>query len=372
MTKLFIKWNRDIILLALALAILAFSIITLITKRENTKAVTLVFTHYWEGREEILNTLKNEYEELHDEVKIIINYMPYAVYEKALCDSTSQIWHGVNVLALDAMQVPALMEQQMIEPEIFPILTFFYPLFYNTEILQKNGFNRPPKTRTEFLAQAKEIVDPETGTYAIALALGKDNTRGIIRDIYSWICASGVIAPAESSYLSALEFLAALESEGLTLPGTFLLGEEEKRQAFIAGEIAFMIGTAEDMEMLKASMGASFDYTAVPAPDAYLGKPVFASGAWTLGIPNGVTAGNHSASAHKEEALSFMAFLQEHGQRLAQDWAIPENNSLSAVQDQFYSKARELYISGELAAENPNLELRDTLLRLINNSLTYH
>ena len=101
------------------------------------------------------------------------------------------------------------------------------------------------------------------------------------------------------------------------------------------GRTAFMIGSAEEMETLRASMGANLDYTAIPAPDNYSGRPFLYSGSWVLAIPGD--------APNREEALSFVSFLLERGSVLAGGWAITENGNYSAAQDGFYSKAGELY-----------------------------
>jgi ABC-type glycerol-3-phosphate transport system substrate-binding protein len=139
-----------------------------------------------------------------------------------------------------------------------------------------------------------------------------------------------------------MEFFATLHHENLLLPGLFTLDENEKRAAFLEGRTAFMIGSAEDMELLRAGLGAALDYTAVPVPDNYPGKPLFGRGGWDLAINRG---------SLKEEAKLFISFLMEHSPSLAYGWAVPENYNSMIPSDLFYAKAQELYISGNLVQD---------------------
>jgi ABC-type glycerol-3-phosphate transport system substrate-binding protein len=118
------------------------------------------------------------------------------------------------------------------------------------------------------------------------------------------------------------------------------MDENEKREAFLNGRTAFMIGSAEDMELLKSGLGEALDYTAIPVPDNYQGRPIFGSSGWNLAI--------NRISALKEDSRRFIEFLAEHSPLLAHGWAIPENNNPIFSPDPFYSKAQELYISGNL------------------------
>ena len=350
MTKLFISMKnknfyRDLLLFTLALAILAFSLFRLWTDSKNPadRVKTLVFTHDWEGKEEILTTLINEFEELNNGIRINV----------AKGGITG------DIIAMHSLMIPEFLKQELIEPETFTLLTFFHPLYYNTDILAENGFIRPPRTRSEFLAQARTISAAENGIYAIAMALEKDNVRSHIRDLYSWILASGNTSITEREAADIRDFILLLEREKLLFPGAFDMDENEKRNAFIEGKTAFMIGTAEDMEFLRQSLGEALDYTAIPVPDNYIGRPVFAAGSWSLGIARG--------SAYRDEALAFIEFLTGRSSSLVKDWAVPADGNINTVQDAFYSKARELYISGDLIDNFEGIDFEQIRLEITGN-----
>ena len=348
------KWNRDIFLLLPALAILAFAFAGFTAKKIHTEtAPVLLFTCTWEGREEILDSIVQEYEKIH-RVKIITEYMPNNGTVKG------------DVITVNRRQVSQLIESGLIEPEFFTLLSFFYPLYYNTAILLNAGFNRPPKTAPEFLIQAEKITNPEAGIYAAAFALDQDNQDGIYADICSWIWASGIF-PEKTENLSrdeihrlaeTLEFLLTLERKNYLYPETFMLNEDEKRKAFIDEKTAFMIGSAEDMELLRGIMGDKLGFTSIPAPAAYTGRPVFGSDSWILAIPK--------ETKNREEALSFITFLAEKSSVLAGGWAVAENGNSIPVNDPFYYKAAELYISGELAGGVTGIKFRNAMIDLFS------
>jgi ABC-type glycerol-3-phosphate transport system substrate-binding protein len=159
--------------------------------------------------------------------------------------------------------------------------------------------------------------------------------------VYSWIWASG--AEGGTVAEEALGFLSRLSGENLLHPGSPEFDESEKLEAFINGHSAFMIAAVQDAEILRRRMGDSFGFSSIPAPGSQAGKPVFGVFGWSLGISG--------QSAYKEEAKIFAAFLAEQGAYLSEKLHAVPGNAASpspAVQkDPFYSKAWDLYISGD-------------------------
>jgi ABC-type glycerol-3-phosphate transport system substrate-binding protein len=374
--------HKDIVLLVLAILVLVFSLIRMNGNNAGAAitvpAPALVFLHSWEGREEILSSLKEKFELQYPEIKVLLVYKPYDEIRKALFDNSGNVIGTAviqgDIIAVDPLWISDLVKAGKIELEKFTVLSFFYPFFYNTEILIQAGFSGPPKTRTEFLTQARAIITLKTGEYPIAFALEVQNIAPY-RDIYSWIWAAGImfesgtqnsgsLLPAETATLrQALDFFAALHNENLLFPGSFSMDENEKREAFLKGRTAFMIGSAEDMELLRTGLGNALDYTAIPVPDNYTGRPLFGRGGWDLAI--------NRNSSQKKEAMQFISFLLEHSLVLAHGWAIPENYNPAIPSDYFYSKAQELYISGDLVQDfskqrprDLDIVFRDELMKL--------
>ena len=327
---------QDRILFGLAVLVLVFAVFGLFREKAAAKnaVITLVFNHNWEGREEILKTLKDEYELQNRNIRININYVLY----NELSGSPGSATASCDIIAVDATAMYQLKQKEP-DTETYILLKFLYPLYYNTEILAEAGFNRPPKTRTEFLAQARKVTNAESGVHAIAIDTENQLADS---DILPWVIAGGTSAADNNIFnrelAAAQDFFNKLKNEGMLLES--LPGADKRKQAFIEGKTAFFIGSAKDMELLKLNMGEKLNYSAIPAPDAYAGKPFFCSGSWVLSVTE--------QSKHKNEARSFIDFLLENSFALAGGWAIPENGNPADVQDPFYYKAREFYISGEL------------------------
>jgi ABC-type glycerol-3-phosphate transport system substrate-binding protein len=376
--------NKDIVLLILAVVVLVFSLARLTLNKSTAEATVppaLVFVHNWESREGIIRNLINEFELQYPETKISAVYKPYYEIRESFFSNPESVVEG-DVIAIDPLWISELVKEEKIEPEDYPILRFFYPLFYNIEILKQAGFSGPPKTRNEFLTQARAVNNPGAGIHAIAFALGDADNGNPYRDIYSWIWAEGIVFPNPESYQSAtqnpgglsavqtaalretLKFFATLYDEKLLAPETFSMDENEKRETFLNGKTAFLIGSAVDMELLKSRLGNALDYTAIPVPDNYQGRPIFDSSGWNLAINRNSTL--------KEESLRFITFLMEHSPLLAHGWAIPENDNPMFTSDPFYSKAQELYISGNLIQDfygPKGIAFREELINLVEGRI---
>jgi multiple sugar transport system substrate-binding protein len=360
----FIRSHIDHVLLALGFLVLAAGLL----RRGGGNAIavmaapTLTFTQWWQDEleEGVLEGIVADFEKLHPEIKIELRRFPYEETRKLLLAPSGAGGETGDILALDPLWGPQ--GRGLLEPteagdssREIPVLEFFCPLFYNIEILKAAGFSRPPKTRDEFYNYVKQAADPGEGVYGLVMALNPGNYRGLYRDVYSWIWAGGGLindgSPAVTD--AAFAFLSGLARENLLHPGSLEFGENEKREAFINGRSVFMIAAVQDAEILRHRMGeGSFSFSSVPAPDAHSGKPVFGAFGWSLGISG--------QSAHKGEAKIFAAFLAEQGARLAEKLrAVPGNTASSspaAQEDPFYSKAWDLYISGDFIQEPAGTE----------------
>jgi multiple sugar transport system substrate-binding protein len=350
---LFARSHIDYILLALGFLALFAGLL----RQGGRNAVTVIaapaltFTQWWQDELEdgVLEGLASDFEKLHPEIKIEFRRLSYEETRKLLLAPPEADGQGIgDILALDPLW--GLGGTGILESPEIPVLDFFCPLFYNIDILKASGFSRPPKTRDEFYNYVKQTADPGAGIYGLVMALAPDNYRGFYRDVYSWIWAGGIKdgTPSAADPAGALAFLAGLAGEQLLHPESLGFGEEEKREAFINGRSVFMIAPVQDTEILRRRMGEdSFGFSSIPASGSYSGKPVFGAFGWSLGISN--------QSIYKEEAKIFAAFLAEQSSYLSEKLrAIPGNagSPSPAVQkDPFYSKAWDLYISGDFIQE---------------------
>jgi multiple sugar transport system substrate-binding protein len=236
------------------------------------------------------------------------------------------------------------------------------PLFYNIDMLRAAGFNRPPKTRTEFISYAEALAGPDR--FALTLALDPSDSRGLYRDVFSWFWASGAKLSGDGEprfasppFIETLAFLNSLYQGGCLSPDSFTTGEEAKLDAFINRRTAMMAGSVQHIETLRqrrsdtrqASGGSGdfFGITTVPVPDSYIGGIVFASEDWYGGILR--------TSPHKEEAWMWLAFLAQRRSFLTERASgIPSGTENK--KDPLYAKAADIYELGEGAYEPLDLE----------------
>jgi multiple sugar transport system substrate-binding protein len=361
----FIRSHIDYVLLAMGFLVLLTGILR--QGGRNAIAVinapTLTFTQWWQDELEdgVLEGLVSEFERLHPEIKIDLRHLSYEETRNLLIAPPSAGGQEIgDILALDPLW--GLEGREILEPpeagdssREIPVLGFFCPLFYNIEILKAAGFSGPPKTRDEFYNYVKQTADPGAGVYGLVMALENGNYRGLYRDICSWIWAGGgLVTDGESAVTeSVLAFLSGLAGENLLHPGSPEFDEDEKREAFINGRSVFMIAPVQDAEILRRRMGEdAFSFSSIPASESCSGKPVFGAFGWSLGISG--------QSAYKEEAKIFAAFLAGQGSYLSEKLhAVPGNAgspSPSVRKDPFYSKAWDLYISGDFIREPARTE----------------
>jgi ABC-type glycerol-3-phosphate transport system substrate-binding protein len=260
-----------------------------------------------------------------------------------------------------------------------PLVSYMDLFFYNIDILKKAGFDRPPKTRIEFLACARAAAKLD-GVYGAALGLSPDDPMGIRRDIFPWVwAADGDIGPPpapgrppEISRAAAdiIAFFGQLNREGLLAPGTFTSTGAGRLEEFIDKKIAMMTGSARNLPLLRKRMGDSaFGLTVIPA--------AVTQGKTRLGL-SGIYAGISGDCAHPDEAWAFLAFLAEKGPVLsAKLRAVPGSlpgafPGISAfpvnymLEDEQYSKAWDVFEAAEIVegfSGHPWAEDIDRLVR---------
>jgi multiple sugar transport system substrate-binding protein len=382
----------DKLLLGAALAVLAWGIIFRAGGKPEDAAAensVLVFTQWWEDELEPgnLRAIIDEFESLNPSIQIRLDTRSYGETRLSLTDP-SAVQEGTgggeevfpDIIALDPQWLHEFVKQGALEPVTayreggefviqgrpdmpegeygqwaVPLISFMYPLFYNIEILKSAGFGRPPKTRTEFLAYARAISDGAAGRYGTALSLGMDNHQNMYREIFPWFWAAGTSLVREGKAdftgrpaIETLDFLGRFRTEGILSPGSFSKTEEQKREEFLTGKIGMMIGSVRDIDFLRERMGEdSFGISAIPAPDGYIGKPVFGLSGWYAGIAR--------RSAYKDEAWRFIAFLSERTSALAAGArAVPGsgNGSDSHIEiNSLYAKAYDIYEAGDMIRE---------------------
>lgn len=248
-------------------------------------------------------------------------------------------------------------------------LVFFMDLFvYNIELLKSIEYDRPPKTRIEFLAAARAIAalngaaaDDGSAVYGYALGLSENDPLALRREIYSWIWAAGgeILLPGEPggppelsrTAADIIGFFGQLNREGLLPPGTFTKTGAERLEEFARGKIAMMTISARELPLLKKRMGgAAFGLTVIPAATA--------QGKTLIGL-SGIYAGISAASARPDDAWTFLAFLAGQSKTLSASLEavpgslpgiFPETGAFpgSYIQDDsLYAKAWDIFEAAE-------------------------
>jgi multiple sugar transport system substrate-binding protein len=363
---------------------------------ENT---TLVFTQWWRDELEAgaLESLVREYEGRTPGITVTLVHRPYGEMTAELlargdADSPPADIIGLDPHGLSEWSRSGLLESlepyQNKEPEFeknglfagetsgekageyenraLPLISFMAPLFYNSAMLEAAGFDRPPKTREDFLDYARTLSSDRTGAYGMVLALSPENPLGVYRDIFSWIWASGMELTAgtvlnftEPAVIDTLDFFNRLYQEGLISPSPFTKTEDEKRLEFMSGRAAMMVGSIPEINRIIAgNPELRFGISTIPPGDKYLGRPVFGLTSWYAGISR--------ESRYKDEAWAFLSFLSERRSFLASmAHAVPGNRDETAGitgEDPLYAKAYDIYAAGEATDQFVGKEL-ETILR---------
>jgi len=243
------------------------------------------------------------------------------------------------------------------------LVSFMDLLFYNIELLQTAGFDRPPKTRDEFLACAKTVSNANNGILADAagavMALSPKNNQSLSREIFSWIWAAGGnfrqnddSAPVinTKTIVNDFNFLGRVYREGVPRPALspncFDMTEEQALEEFAGGKIAMMIASTRAIPALREKMGDNaFGITTIPGA-GIVGK-------YGVGL-TGIFTGINKNCAYPSEARVFLEFLVGKSQVFcAQLKAVPGyapelvtgdyRNYIK--EDPFYAKAWEIFES---------------------------
>ena len=250
-----------------------------------------------------------------------------------------------------------------------PLVSFMDMLFYNIELLSAAGFDRPPKTREDFLSYAKTVSNNSNVRRAYlsgaALSLSPEDKLALSRDIFSWMWAAGgdfwngESAPVLNTRaaIADLLFFGSLYNEGALAHDVFETTGEQRLEEFSRGRISMIIGSIRDIPFLRERMGDNvFGITTIPVSNS-AGKYKFSL--------SSIYAGINSKSAHPDAAWGFIEFLTcqhqlfidvfSHVSGVA-SYLIPGE---SITDDPFYSKARDIFESSNIVRSfsgNPNAQ----------------
>jgi multiple sugar transport system substrate-binding protein len=235
-----------------------------------------------------------------------------------------------------------------------PIISFMDMLFYNIELLSAAGFDRPPKTREEFILYAKTVSSRSklrrTYVSGTAISLNPSDKQALSRDIFSWIWAAGgdffsvENEPVLNLKTAAgdLAFFRNLYNDGALAPGIFETTGEQRLNEFSNGRVSMIIDSVRVIPFLREKMGDNaFGITVIPSDS---------TGKHNIGL-SGIYAGIKAQCAYPQEAWNFIEFLLEQNQFFS--GTFKQVSSVTSgmfpdkyiTEDPFYSKARDIFES---------------------------
>jgi len=191
-----------------------------------------------------------------------------------------------------------------------PLVLSMDVLFYNVDVLQSAGFDRPPKTRDEFLRYARAVRAGPGGAYGTAQGLSADDPHAIRREIFSWLWAAGFSVMKDgkpvfdrNALTELIAFLSQLNQAGPPGENAFDKTGAQRLREFAQGRLAMIIAPAQAIALLREqSVNFDFGITAIPETTV--------PGKTSLGL-SGLYAGISGICEHPDEAWLFLSFLEE-------------------------------------------------------------
>lgn len=185
---------------------------------------------------------------------------------------------------------------------------------YNKDMLQKAGFNEPPKTWEELVDQAKVLKQkgivefPIVWSWAQLEAVVCDFTVLLYGNGGSFLDASGKPVFNNEKGVQVLTWMKQTIDDGLTNPTSISADENAVRDNFIAGSSAFAVNW-----LFQYADSNNTQISKIPGQAAFSPMPVFASGA-AAGIKSSSVDGSSSfgimaTTPHPDETWKFLVYL---------------------------------------------------------------
>ncbi|MBD3305255.1 extracellular solute-binding protein [candidate division KSB3 bacterium] len=192
---------------------------------------------------------------------------------------------------------PAIVENNTVDGRLvgIPWFTDAGLLYYRTDLLEKYGYDGPPKTWDELEEMAQTIQEGERQENPDfwGFVWQGDAYEGLTCDALEWIASHGggtIVDPDGTITINNLDAVMALERAAdwvgtISPPGVTGFAEEDSRRVWQAGNAAFMrnwpyaytLGNAED-----SAIKGKFDVS--PLPGAEAGQSAAALGGWQLAV----------------------------------------------------------------------------------------
>jgi len=393
-------WNKKKTDIFLIVSLAVLSLVFLITHLVNNNRhllpawTELQMSELWETvfDSESLGLLIAEFEELNPQLRI-----KQAMPEKTPGAADASIANNASrgspdiILMDDSLLSKLIREKEIIFLDsadsensgqwAIPLLLSMDMLFYNIDLLMAAGFDRPPKTRDDFLRYARAVSARPGGIYGTALGLSREDPHAIQRDVFSWLWAAGydVIRDNKPVFDRAVmtdlfSFLAQANRTGIPGENAFEITGAQRLQEFAQGKLAMIAAPAQEIAFLREHP-VNFGVTNIPGGNV--------PGKNTLGL-SGYYMGISGSCAHPDEARQFLSFLEEKSLVLnAKIKTVPGqlHGSLPAArgftghfldEDEFYAKAWDIFESSGIAATFSGYPLAHELEQVIREELSNH
>ena len=232
---------------------------------------------------------------------------------------------------------PAVIENDTINDKLYaiPWSADAGLLYYRTDLLEKYGYNGPPKTWIELEEMAKTIQDGERATNQDfwGFVWQGNAYEGLTCDALEWVNSNGggkIINEDQLITINNPEAVAALDMAAgwvntISPPGVIGFAEEDARKQFQAGNAAFMRNWSYAYSLENASgspIAGKFDVAPLPAGDSGHGAATLSG--WQLAVSR--------YSLHPEVAASVALFL-----------ASPEEQKIRAAHGNYNPTIISLY-----------------------------
>ncbi len=365
-------------------------------------AVTLEFAQWWEPElpDGSLRGLMDKFESENPGIKVKLISGPYAsTKEQIVAGAATKTMP--DVVGLDGAWISDFVDQGSLanlseimsgagydESQLaaqvqlngstwmIPVANFVYPMFINTELVEKAKVEKAPTNRTEFADAAKKIAASGSDVSGWALPLDTATPNGIQNDFMSWVWASGGSMlkdgkpnlKGNKEILDVMKFTKDLYDAKAISKGSFTMKEQDKVNEFTNGRVGMVIDSLAHVNLIrKENPKLKFDIAPIPAADGYTGKGALPYASWGIGIS--------ANTKHKDAAFKLVSFLlgKDVNAKLCSDaHAFPGNKQ--AVPDfvngdEAFKKAFEIYKQTNLVNEFTGLPVAEDLMRSFDEEL---
>jgi multiple sugar transport system substrate-binding protein len=361
--------------------------------------VTLDFSQWWEVelKPDVMRSMMDDFEKENPGIKVNLISNPYSATVDlqtagAATGTLADIVaiNGASVYDLKTQgaitDLSALMEDADFDPSelvsndqidgatyMVRALNFTYPMYFNTDLLEAAGITELPQTRSEFVAAAKAVTDPDNNVYAWSLPINVQSPAGFDSQAWLWATGGRFLDDRQPDFTTdevkdTLAFLQEQYQDGYVAPGAFTQKEQDKVEEFTNGRNAMMIGSLAHISGIReANPDLNFTIGAVPADDGYTGTRGLAGASWGLGIAEN--------SEHKAEAWKLIEWLLStdvNSQLSTEATGFPGNkDSVPGYVDgdELFQQAFDVYQDSDLVTELEGLPKALDLNRNLNENL---